>query len=823
MDIASLGVRVTTQGATEGAAQLDKLDAAAKRAEKSAGALGASTDRTADALGGYAAKASVAAKSSKEIANATRMIGPQLTDIVTGLAAGQAPLTVLIQQGGQLKDQFGGIAPALKATAGYIVGLVNPATIAGAAIATLGAAWVQGAEENEALSRSIIATGNYAGVTTEYLQDMARGLSQVAGTQRAAAAALAEITQSGKFTANQIAEVGIASVALARTSGQAVDETVQQFAKLADAPTKAITELDSKYHFLTASIYSQISALEDQGRTQDAATLAIRTYSQVAVERANAVEGSLSNLERGWIKVKDGALGAWDAMIGGAGRQTTIAQQIQALGEKINNLQSFSSPDLSDRSKQSAIANMRKQLADLTRQEQQELRAAYLDGGKKQLASAAIAFDQEASGFATIEQKRATEIAAAHTKANDLVAKAFAAGDIKLAAQIQANEQTIVAGIASKYKDPKPKREKADPDYYTQDRAQIEAEIAAEGKLFDQRTRAAAAIEVYESGLADLISARRADIDLQVQSYGLGSMEIARQAQLNQIYADAARKRIALVHDMNRSTDNDTREMYANELAALDSYTQQRIAVEVNGFREVDLARENWHNGARSAYADTLDDGRNVAGMTHDFFINSYESMGDALADFAVNGKASFKSLASSILKDLARMEIRIAASQALMAIFGGGAATGSGAMGGSMASIFDGGFSGFAKGGVFNSPSLSSYSGQIVSQPTMFAFAKGAGLMGEAGPEAIMPLSRGSNGKLGVAVNGGGTAGSNDGTVVNVSVTVNSDGASSVQTSGGDQAFAKQFGQAMANAASQEIAKALRPGGQIYSDRNRR
>ncbi len=508
MDIASLGVRVTTQGATEGAAALDKLDASAKRVDKSAIAASASMSQ--------------AARSSKELANATRMIGPQLTDIFTGLASGQAPLTVLIQQGGQLKDMFGGIGPALKATAGYAAGLVNPFTLAAAATAALGAAWVEGESESQAFKRAIVSTGDYAGQSVSALKDMAKGLSDIAGTQHAASAALATITESGKLTAKQIYDVGAAAVSLSRTTGQSVDETVAQFAKLADAPTKAIADLDAKYHFLTASIYNQISALEDQGRTQDAATLAIRTYSSVAVERAGAVEGSLTNLQRGWLVVKDSALGAWDAMVGGVGRTSTVADQIQSLGQKIVDLQDFTSPNLSDASKQHALASMRKQLADLTRQEQQEMQKAFQEGAKNQLASAAIAFDQEASGFSTIEAKRSREIAAAHTKANDLVAKAFAAGDVKLAAQIQANEATIVAGIANKYKDPKPKREKLDPDFYSEDRRQIEAEIAAEGKLFDQRTRTAAAIGAYADGLQELIAARANDIALQcaVVRYG---------------------------------------------------------------------------------------------------------------------------------------------------------------------------------------------------------------------------------------------------------------------------------------------------------------
>ena len=63
------------------------------------------------------------------------------------------------------------------------------------------------------------------------------------------------------------------------------------------------------------------------------------------------------------------------------------------------------------------------------------------------------------------------------------------------------------------------------------------------------------------------------------------------------------------------------------------------------------------------------------------------------------------------------------------------------------------------AKGNVYTSPSLSAYSNQIVNRPTPFLFASGAGIMGEAGPEAIMPLTRGSDGKLGVKSSGGGTS----------------------------------------------------------------
>ncbi|MEI4470920.1 phage tail tape measure protein [Frigidibacter sp. MR17.24] len=87
---------------------------------------------------------------------------------------------------------------------------------------------------------------------------------------------------------------------------------------------------------------------------------------------------------------------------------------------------------------------------------------------------------------------------------------------------------------------------------------------------------------------------------------------------------------------------------------------------------------------------------------------------------------------------------------------------SGKGLLGGLFGSIFGGGAAKpYAKGGVQSGPGISAYSGRVVSRPTLFPFANGTGLMGEAGPEAILPLARAANGKLGVQAQGGGSAGS--------------------------------------------------------------
>ncbi|WP_039052218.1 phage tail length tape measure family protein, partial [Bordetella avium] len=103
--------------------------------------------------------------SAKQLAAATRGLPAQFTDIAVSLQAGQRPLTVLLQQGGQLKDMFGGVGPAARAMGGYIAGLVNPFTLSAAAVGLLGAAYLKGSAEAQAFNRTLVEKGGGRGVT----------------------------------------------------------------------------------------------------------------------------------------------------------------------------------------------------------------------------------------------------------------------------------------------------------------------------------------------------------------------------------------------------------------------------------------------------------------------------------------------------------------------------------------------------------------------------------------------------------------------------------------------------------------------------------
>lgn len=270
--------------------------------------------------------------SAAQTAAALRQVPAQFTDIATSLAAGQAPLTVFLQQGGQLKDAFGGAGAAARALGGYILGLINPLTVAAAAAGVLAFAYKQGSDEGQAFTRSLILSGNQAGLTAATLQDLARAQSAVVGTQGEAADVLAKLAGTGRVSAQVIEAAAEALVRFSRAGGS-VDDTVKKFERLGKEPLKAVIELNDAENFLTVSVYKQIKALEDQGRTLEAANLAQQTYAATLNSRAQQIEQNLGSIERGWLTVKDAAKAAWDAMlnVGRPQSKAALDQQIESL------------------------------------------------------------------------------------------------------------------------------------------------------------------------------------------------------------------------------------------------------------------------------------------------------------------------------------------------------------------------------------------------------------------------------------------------------------------------------------------------------------
>ncbi|PPA01849.1 phage tail tape measure protein, partial [Pseudomonas sp. MWU12-2312b] len=208
-----------------------------------------------------------------------------------------------------------------------------------------------------------------------------------------------------------------------------------------------------------------------------------------------------------------------------------------------------------------------------------------------------------------------------------------------------------------------------------------------------------------------------------------------------------------------RNTGQISPELYASETKVLQDELDKRLVAQRNYYSQVDAAQSNWANGASDALQDYVDQAADVAGQTKQLFTSAFSGLEDGIVDFVRTGKLSFKDMADSIIEDLIRIQVRQAAAGFLSSAFG--AFTGGGSGTGKMTGFSEGAMVPNAKGGVYRSASLSSYSGGVYNTPQTFAFAKGAGIFAEAGPEAIMPLTRAADGSLGVrAIGGSGASG---------------------------------------------------------------
>lgn len=277
----------------------------------------------------------------------------------------------------------------------------------------------------------------------------------------------------------------------------------------------------------------------------------------------------------------------------------------------------------------------------------------------------------------------------------------------------------------------------------------------------------------------------------QKATRGASAQQKAYQDELNQL------DRVYEKTDKSQKAQ----EAYNNSVKALKSKYDESAA-----------AAADWSAGIASAYKDWIDSSSNYAQQAGDATKSALDGIVNNLTDALNNNKASWKDWGTSVLQSIEKILVNAALVQGLQAL-GGAMGSGSGVMG-SIGSFLSG--IGSAKGNVF-AGGISGYSNSIVTRPTMFAFAKGAGLMGEAGPEAVMPLARTSNGRLGVATTGGA-----GGVVINSTVNVNGNSTSS-QTSGSNDAIGRAYQKTIDQSISDGIRRELKPGGMIWQASQKR
>lgn len=403
--------------------EMRKVEAAQQAATKSLGTMGISAGQTAAAL---------------------RSVPAQFTDIITSLQGGQAPMTVLLQQGGQLKDMFGGAGAAAKALGGYVLGMINPFTLAAGAVGVLGFAYSQGSAESKEFNKTLIMTGGVAGVTSGQLSAMSQSLSSFGATQGKVADSLNLFAQAGISGATSLQRFTLAAVQLEKVGGAAVGETAKAFAELGRTPLEASIKLNASMNYLTASTYEHIKALTDQGKMTQAAAVAQNAYSDAIESRTSGLANNLGFLERAWTGIGDVAKWSWDKMLD-VGREDSLEQKLKKARDQLDTLAKIRDLDSGRGGQLSALDAVREKKTQgdsnaMSRTVLRQMENATAEAERAKTVKAMAEWDKQGNQFLSEKLKLEREI----TKARNEGAEA---------GKTQAQIEERVAAIREKYRD----------------------------------------------------------------------------------------------------------------------------------------------------------------------------------------------------------------------------------------------------------------------------------------------------------------------------------------------------------------------------------
>ncbi|WP_371360109.1 phage tail length tape measure family protein [Pseudomonas sp. KT_2_4] len=664
---------------------------------------------------------------AKQNAAALRGVPAQFTDIFTSIAAGQPITMVALQQGGQLKDMFGGLGPAARALGGYILGLVNPFTVAAAAAATLALAYYQGSEESERFGRVLIENGNAAGTSANQLADLANQVASTGTTVGAAAELLTKLAAAGNPLTSMYAEITQASLAWSKQTGRDVKEVVQSFNEIAKSPVEAIKKLDAELNILTASQYANIVSLQEQGNTMGAAKMAAGIYAEEISTRAGEIEKNLGSLEGAWKSVASFAKSAWDAMLD-IGRDKSLEQQLAEVENKI--------ADASKGIKQGGRAafglGLNIQNVDQLKKQAAELQAAIAEVGRKSAEDAASKAIQDAGkkGVDTINatfkasqtqtqklNKQLIDLDKARASAQK--AGGFTAEEETKFAVARKNIEQQIADIKereAKKNKPKavkglnrgvPEAENTFAKLYSQydpaaqaaralakEQTQLQL-VLSKGKITQEQygkalaqasTNYAAAIkgaqgltqaEQYRAQLEKQLSTQRTQYSLEAAGVGMGDQQSQRLQQRVQLEQQTNDRILELRTELANATTEKQRQDLQAQIDLTNEYLPLQIEAVQAGWAQMDQAMLNPINGWTAAMQNFGTQAMNIAGQTQSIFSGAFSSISTSITTALASGSFSLSTLGdigrtvvSEILSGFIRMGVQIGINSALSSAF---------------------------------------------------------------------------------------------------------------------------------------------------------
>lgn len=770
---------------------------------------------------------------------AMRMLPAQFTDIATQLAGGQSPWLILLQQGGQVKDSFGGIIPTFRA----LLGSISPVMVGVGALATAtGAmvyAWYQGSATLSDFNKTLVLSGNSAGLTSNRMLVLAKSGEQAGLTFNQTSSALTELVNAGVRAGARFDDMSQAVAKFTEASGVPVDKVAAAFGKLTNDPTSGLIAMAQQFHNVTAEQIAYVAQLQRSGdeaaalqAANDAATNGFRDQTKSLRDNMGSIESAADSLKRAFKSM-------WDAALD-IGRPDT-AQEIVSKAEA-----AFKRAD--------EVWNLRKG----DRYVNDDARASYWNDREsarlalemaQQQANVAKATEDNAAREAVVEsdrQKYAAQAQSAYSKTESALDKFTAKQKeynqaIKDGRILQADYNILMAAAKKEYDDSlkKPKKPSAvktpagvkSIDTASAQTLELEAQLRTleehktitdtisqqRQELWKQQSRFSVLEEAAKKRALTAdeksVLANKDEVLARAEVNARLGDQIVAQERLNRLQ-DSSQKYVTQIGEKTKALvaggsmssrgaqrqneeaqlrqgwmnagGTDADQGYQNELAALRRY-----------YAAQDKLRSDWAAGAKSAWADYVDSAGNAYDSIKSIATTTLDGISQSLADMLTTGKANLADFTRSTLSMLTQILIK----QAMVGLVS--SATSS---------------LGFAGGGYTGTGGK--YEPAGVVHRGEFVFTQEA--TNRIGVGNLYRMMRGyATGGL-VGGSGGGVA-SPLGVSVYAPVSITTGQGESGQQKGSGDAVGKAYQQVIDSSVRAGIAKAIQPGGMIWNANKQR
>lgn len=768
-----------------------------------------------------------------QYSNAMRMLPAQFTDIATQLAGGQSPWLIMLQQGGQVKDSFGGIIPTFRALTGAISPLMVGVGALSVATGALFYSWYQGSSTLSEFNKTLVLSGNSAGLTADRMLVLARNGQSAGLTFSQTSEALTELVNAGVRAGANFDAMSQSVSRFTEASGVPVDKVAAAFGKLTNDPTSGLIAMAQQFHNVTAEQIAYVAQLQRAGdeaaalqAANDAATSGFNEQTKSLRDNMGTIESAADSLKRAFKSMWDAALdvGRPDTaqeMVSKAEAAFKRADEIWNLRKNDGYVNSEARDRFwNDRETARLALEMAQQQAGVARaNEENASREAVAESDRQKYAAQAQA--NYAKTQSALEK---------YTQRQNELNKALKEGRI-----LQADYNINMSAAKKEYEDSLKKPGKAPAvktpsgvravDTASAQTIELQAQLRTlqehrsitdtisqqRQELWRQQSRftvleEAAKTRTLSTQEKSLLASKDKVLSRAEVNARLGD-QIMAQERLNRLQ-DTSRKYVTQIGEKTRALvaggamssraaqrqneeaqlrqgwlnagGTDTDQGYQNELAALKNY-----------YEEQDNLRNDWQSGAKSAWADYVDSASDAYGQVKSAATSTLDGISQNMADMLTTGKANWADFTRSTLSMLTQILMK----QAMVGLVDS-ATTAMGFAGG--------GFTG--SGGKYE-PAGVVHRGE-------FVFTKEATSRIGVGNLYRMMKGYASGGLV-----GGGTAGpaAPFGVSVYAPVTVENPSSSTQQQNNGE-ALGRAYQQVIKKSVNDGIAKAIQPGGLIWN-----